>query len=44
MTPDAFGLLGLAERCRALGGTLIVDSMVAAGTALSLRMPVDPER
>jgi signal transduction histidine kinase len=35
-----FGLTGLAERARILGGTLSVDSAPGRGTVLKLRIPV----
>jgi signal transduction histidine kinase len=35
-----FGLTGLAERARILGGTLSVDSAPGKGTVLKLRIPV----
>jgi signal transduction histidine kinase len=36
------GLVGLADRVEALGGTLTVASPVGAGTALVIRLPLDP--
>lgn len=38
-TPTSFGLLGMYERARALGGTLTLTSTPDAGTAVSLRLP-----
>lgn len=34
-----FGLLGLAERARLLGGTFTLQSNVGAGTTVSIRIP-----
>ncbi len=37
-----YGLSGIAERVRILGGTLIVDSRPGKGTNLSIEIPVPP--
>jgi PAS domain S-box-containing protein len=36
---DSFGLLGMRERARLLGGTLTIDRVPEGGTTLTLRMP-----
>ena len=36
------GLLGLADRVEALGGTLQVDSPPGPGTRVSARLPISP--
>jgi signal transduction histidine kinase len=36
------GLVGLADRVEALGGTLTVASPVGEGTALAIRLPLEP--
>lgn len=38
--PDSFGLTGMAERARALGGTLDIDSAPGRGTTLMLIVPL----
>jgi PAS domain S-box-containing protein len=38
--PSSFGLLGMTERIRALGGELRVDSRRGAGTTIEVRMPL----
>jgi PAS domain S-box-containing protein len=38
--PGSFGLLGIAERVRALGGTMNVASLAGRGTALEVTVPV----
>jgi signal transduction histidine kinase len=38
---DASGLTGLADRIRALGGTMRIDSGLRVGTRLEARLPVD---
>ena len=37
--PRAFGLLGMRERLRAVGGTLRIESTPGAGTALEASVP-----
>ncbi len=37
--PTSFGLLGMHERARAIGGELTVTSVPGQGTAVSLRLP-----
>jgi signal transduction histidine kinase len=37
--PDAFGVIGMRERCAALGGSLAIESRPGAGTRLTARMP-----
>ena len=39
---DHFGLMGMAERARALGGELHVESAAEAGTAIECRLPYRP--
>lgn len=41
--PSSFGLLGMSERIRALGGELRIDSQPGAGTTIEVRMPVNAE-
>lgn len=38
--PQAFGLLGMRERVRALGGTLHIDSLPGAGTTVEVQVPM----
>jgi len=38
LTPTSFGLLGMHERARAIGGELTIESAQGQGTAVSLRM------
>ena len=37
---DRFGLVGMRERARLLGGTLVVESAPEDGTAIDVRVPV----
>ena len=37
--PTSFGLLGMHERARAIGGDLAIASRPGAGTTVSLRLP-----
>lgn len=37
--PTSFGLLGMYERARAIGGKLAIDSQPGQGTRISLRLP-----
>lgn len=39
LRPGAFGLLGMRERARRLGGALTVDSASGGGTVLTVRLP-----
>ena len=38
---DRFGLVGMRERARLLGGSLTVESAPDAGTAIEVRVPID---
>jgi PAS domain S-box-containing protein len=38
--PDAYGVLGMRERVRHLGGSLVINSQRGQGTTLSLRVPL----
>lgn len=38
--PDAFGLLGMRERARQLGGSVVIDSRPGEGTRCELRVPM----
>ncbi|CAN5316136.1 hypothetical protein BH09PSE6_BH09PSE6_21810 [soil metagenome] len=38
--PTSFGLLGMHERARSLGGALVIDSAPGAGTRARLRVPL----
>lgn len=40
--PGSFGLLGMYERVRALGGVLHIDSQPGSGTTLEVSLPVAP--
>jgi PAS domain S-box-containing protein len=40
---DGSGLTGLADRVEALGGSLRIESRRGEGTAISVRLPLDPE-
>jgi signal transduction histidine kinase len=40
LKPDSFGLTGMGERARALGGTLDIDSVPGRGTTLMLIVPL----
>lgn len=42
--PQSFGLLGMQERVRALGGVLHIDSEPGAGTVIEVRVPVAAPR
>jgi two-component system NarL family sensor kinase len=37
---DRFGLVGMRERARLLGGRLVVESAPGAGTAIDVRVPI----
>ncbi len=38
--PNSFGLLGMAERCKEIGGTLEIDSQPDNGCTISIRIPL----
>jgi signal transduction histidine kinase len=38
----SYGLLGMSERARAIGGSLLIDSTPGAGTVVSIHIPFDP--
>lgn len=40
--PNRFGLLGMRERARALGGRLLIDSAPGRGTLVELVVPMQP--
>jgi signal transduction histidine kinase len=40
----SYGLLGMGERARLIGGTLHVDSAPGAGTMVSINLPLDSGR
>jgi len=39
---ERFGLVGMSERARLLGGTLTVESSPGAGTAIDVAIPLRP--
>ena len=41
---DRFGLVGMRERARLLGGTLVIESTPGEGTAIDVRLPVPDRR
>jgi signal transduction histidine kinase len=41
VSSDRFGLLGMRERARLLGGTLMVESAPAQGTVIDVRIPLN---
>jgi NarL family two-component system sensor histidine kinase YdfH len=41
--PGHYGILGLEERARLCGGTLVIQSAPGAGTIIRLCLPVEPE-
>jgi signal transduction histidine kinase len=41
VAPDRFGLLGVSERARLLGGDLIVSSEPGEGTTLDVDVPIE---
>jgi two-component system sensor histidine kinase UhpB len=43
-TPPGFGLTGMQERVRAMGGECVVESATDGGTAIRVRVPVSTER
>ena len=40
--PDSFGLLGMAERCREIGGTILIDSQPGNGCVIAIKIPLSP--
>jgi two-component system NarL family sensor kinase len=42
--PGGYGLIGLNERTRLLGGTLLLESSPGAGTRLDITLPLDDKR
>jgi signal transduction histidine kinase len=38
--PGRFGLVGMHERARLLGGGVVVESEPGAGTAIAVRIPL----
>jgi len=38
--PNSFGLLGMAERCREIGGTILVDSQPDNGCVIAIKIPL----
>ena len=40
---EAYGLLGMTERARLIGGSLLIDSALGTGTAVSIHIPLDGE-
>jgi signal transduction histidine kinase len=40
---SSYGLLGMSERARAIGGSLLIDSTPGAGTVVSIHVPFDRE-
>ena len=40
----SYGLLGMSERARAIGGSLLIDSTLGAGTVVSIHIPFDHEQ
>ncbi len=41
-TPNRFGLLGMRERARSMGGRLTIDSALGRGTQVELVVPMQP--
>jgi signal transduction histidine kinase len=39
-----FGLLGMSERAKRLGGQVVIDSVRGRGTAIEVEIPIDPLR
>jgi signal transduction histidine kinase len=39
--PASHGLVGMRERARLLGGTLVIESAPGNGTAVAVRVPLD---
>ena len=40
---ESYGLLGMTERARLIGGSLLIDSALGTGTAVSIHIPLDGE-
>ena len=40
---SGFGVLGIGERVQEMGGLLMINSEVGAGTTISVRVPFPPE-
>ncbi|PRC91289.1 PAS domain-containing sensor histidine kinase [Solimicrobium silvestre] len=38
--PNSFGLLGMAERCKEIGGTILVDSQPNNGCVIAIKIPL----
>ena len=39
-----FGLLGMSERAKRLGGRVVINSIRGSGTAIEVEIPIDPSR
>ncbi len=42
--PDSFGIIGMRERCRAFGGTLVLKAHAGGGTLVRARLPIGEGR
>jgi len=38
--PNSFGLLGMAERCKEIGGTILIDSQPDNGCVIAIKIPL----
>ncbi|MET3107421.1 two-component system sensor histidine kinase UhpB [Oxalobacteraceae bacterium GrIS 2.11] len=38
--PNSFGLLGMAERCKEIGGTIMIDSQPENGCVIAIKIPL----
>jgi PAS domain S-box-containing protein len=38
--PNSFGLLGMAERCKEIGGSILVDSQPGSGCVIAIKIPL----
>ncbi len=38
--PNSFGLLGMSERCKEIGGTILVDSQPENGCVIAIKIPL----
>jgi signal transduction histidine kinase len=38
--PNSFGLLGMAERCKEIGGTILIDSQPENGCVIAIKIPL----
>lgn len=38
--PNSFGLLGMAERCKEIGGTILIDSQPNNGCLIAIKIPL----